>query len=173
MTPRDGALQTVPGALPYRRDVLLAVDLGLRTGVATYGHDGRLRTYRSQNLGSRQRLRRAAWHHLDETGAVEWLVMEGDAALGRAWTRAAERHGARSLHVPAEAWRQRLLRPSERRSGKAAKEAADHLAREVIAWSGARRPTSLRHDAAEAILIGLWGVLEVGWLEELPAALRR
>ena len=31
---------------------------------------------------------------------------------------------------------------------------------------GAAHPTSLRHDAAEAILIGLWGVLEVGWLDE-------
>jgi hypothetical protein len=31
----------------------------------------------------------------------------------------------------------------------------------------------LRHDTAEAILIGLWGVLEVGWLERLPDDLRR
>jgi LexA DNA binding domain len=31
---------------------------------------------------------------------------------------------------------------------------------------GAAHPTSLRHDAAEAMLIGLWSVLEVGWLDE-------
>jgi hypothetical protein len=42
------------------------------------------------------------------------------------------------------------------------------MARKVIDWSGARRPTSLRHDAAEAILVGLWGGLQVGWLRELP-----
>jgi hypothetical protein len=47
------------------------------------------------------------------------------------------------------------------------------LARRVIAWSEARRPTSLRHDAAEAILTGLWGVLEVGWLDSLPEELGR
>ncbi|MBC8076709.1 MAG: hypothetical protein H7Y32_11595, partial [Chloroflexales bacterium] len=46
-------------------------------------------------------------------------------------------------------------------------------ARRVIAWAGAPRPTSLRHDAAEAILIGLWGALEVGWLPALPPELRR
>jgi len=40
-------------------------------------------------------------------------------------------------------------------------------------WSGARRPTSLRDAAAEAILIGLWGALEVGWLAALPEAVRR
>jgi hypothetical protein len=38
----------------------------------------------------------------------------------------------------------------------------------VIEWSGAARPTSLRHDAAEAILIGLWGLLEAGWMGRLP-----
>ena len=40
--------------------MLLAVDLGLRTGFALYGRDGRLVSYRSQNLGSKARLKRAA-----------------------------------------------------------------------------------------------------------------
>jgi hypothetical protein len=52
-------------------------------------------------------------------------------------------------------------------------EPAADLARRVIAWSNATRPTSLRHDAADAILIGLWSVLELGWLETLPDELRR
>lgn len=38
---------------------LLAVDLGLRSGLALYGRDGRLREYRSQNFGSQSRLKRA------------------------------------------------------------------------------------------------------------------
>ena len=46
------------------------------------------------------------------------------------------------------------------------------LARRVIEWSNAPRPTSLRHDAAEAILIGLWGVLQAGQLPRLPTELR-
>jgi hypothetical protein len=43
----------------------------------------------------------------------------------------------------------------------------------VIDWSGAARPTSLRHDAAEAVLVGLWGVIDAGWLEGPPPDLRR
>ena len=42
------------------------------------------------------------------------------------------------------------------------------VAKKVIGWSGAKRPTSLRHDAAEAILAGLWGMLKIGWLKEIP-----
>jgi len=32
---------------------------------------------------------------------------------------------------------------------------------------------SVLHDAAEAILIGLWGALELGWLAYLPEVVRR
>lgn len=39
---------------------LLSVDLGLKTGLALYGEDGRLLWYRSHNLGATDRLRRAA-----------------------------------------------------------------------------------------------------------------
>ncbi|MBI4581226.1 MAG: hypothetical protein HY718_16105 [Planctomycetes bacterium] len=57
------------------------------------------------------------------------------------------------------------------RTGPQAKRHAGTLARRAIEWSGAARPTSLRHDAAEAILIGLYGVVQVGWLPRLPAEL--
>ncbi|HEU4561079.1 MAG TPA: hypothetical protein VFS20_24725, partial [Longimicrobium sp.] len=92
---------------------------------------------------------------------------------GDAWTREASRRGVATLRISAEDWRRILLYPREQRSGAQAKLTADGLARRVIEWSGAPRATSLRHDAAEAILIGLWGVLEVGWLAEIPPALRR
>ena len=61
--------------------------------------------------------------------------------------------------------------PKDRRGRDRSKLTTDVLARRIIEWSGAPRPTSLRHDAAEAILIGLWGVLEAGWLEQLPAGI--
>jgi hypothetical protein len=66
-----------------------------------------------------------------------------------------------------------FLYSCEQENGTDAKKHAGDLARSVIAWSGAKKPTSLRHDAAEAILIGLWGVLHVGWLQELPKELQR
>jgi hypothetical protein len=150
---------------------LLAVDLGLKTGFATFADDGRLLSYRSSNFGSRERLRRGAFGALSGAGSVDVLVVEGDLGLAAVWGRAAERRGAQVITVAAERWRAALLHPSERRDGASAKRNADRLARRVIEWSAAPRPTSLRHDAAEAVCIGLWGVLEVGWLEALPPAL--
>jgi hypothetical protein len=31
----------------------------------------------------------------------------------------------------------------------------------------------MRDDMAEAILVGLWGLLQIGWLDNLPEPLRR
>jgi hypothetical protein len=152
---------------------LLAIDLGLKTGLALYGDHGRLRSYRSTNFGSVSRLKRAIPAVLDGFYEVSWLVGEGDRRLFEHWAREALKRGAEVRLVDAQRWRPRLLYQRERCTGRAAKKNADALARQVIEWSGAPRPTSLRHDAAEAILIGLWGVLEVGWLPELPTELRR
>ena len=75
--------------------------------------------------------------------------------------------------VSAEEWRSKLLSPREQSSGPKAKQRADEMARKIIEWSGAPRPTSLRHDAAEAIVIGFWGVLHAGWLKRIPSEVRR
>lgn len=150
---------------------LLAVDLGLRTGLALYGDDGRLRWYRSHNFGSPARLRRGVPALLDDD--MQWLIIEGGGSLAEIWEREAVRRERSVLRISAETWRARLLYDREQRSGLKAKNTADTLARRVIGWSGARQPTSLRHDAAEAILIGLWGVLEVGWLANVPPEMRR
>lgn len=152
---------------------LLAVDLGLRMGLARYDSEGRLVEYGSTHFSSLEKLKRGAFVRLAALPDLEVLVVEGDALLGQVWRRLAEKRGARALSVRPEVWRERLLLPREQRTGAQAKKNADALAREVIAWSGAKRPTSLRHDAAEAICIGLWGVLEVGWLEALPVAVSR
>ncbi|HVG44819.1 MAG TPA: hypothetical protein VM890_08815 [Longimicrobium sp.] len=164
------------GKVLARRGVmqtLLAVDLGVRTGLAVYGGDGRLLRYRSQNFGSAARLRRALPALLEAERDLAWVVMEGGGPLAEAWAREAARRGLAMLRISAEDWRRDLLYPREQRSGPQAKTTADALARRVIEWSGAPRPTSLRHDAAEAILVGFWGVLEVGWLTEIPPSLRR
>ena len=152
---------------------LLAVDVGLRCGFALYGWDGKLRRYRSQNFGSRARLRRGVPAVLADEPDLECLVFEGTGPLAEVWQHEADRREVDTLQTTAEVWRPKLLYQRERRSGAQAKHTADGLARRVIEWSGAPRPTSLRHDAAEAILVGLWGVLEVGWLAAMPAPLRR
>ncbi len=151
---------------------LLAVDLGLKTGLALYGRDGKLVWYRSRNFGSRGRLRRAADAILREATDVEVLVIEGGGDIAMPWIAEGERRGLKVLQLHAGAWRKLLLLSRHQRSGKDAKKHADRLARQIIQWSGAKKPTSLRHDAAEAICIGLWGTHQVGWINEVPAALR-
>jgi hypothetical protein len=147
---------------------LLAVDLGLRTGLALYAGDGRLRWYRSHHFGTATSLRRGVPSLLD---GVTHLVVEGGGGLADAWADAADQREVEVRRLSAETWRRAFLYPREQRSGELAKRTAAQLARRVIDWSGAPRPTSLRHDAAEAILIGLWGVLELGWLPALPHGL--
>jgi hypothetical protein len=151
---------------------LLAVDLGLSTGMAVFGPDGRLRSYRSQHFANAASLRRAAYRLLGEYAGVRRVYLEGGGNLADIWEREGEKRGLAVHRVAAETWRAALLYPRQQRSGRHAKRSADELARRVIDWSGAPRPTSLRHDAAEAILIGLWAVLEAGWLEALPDELR-
>ena len=147
---------------------LLAVDLGLRTGLAAYAEDGRLVWYRSRNMGSRARLKAAAAAILKDMPDLQRVVVEGGGDLVAPWERAAQRRGVEFRQVHAHIWRERLLLPRQQRTGSVAKQKADKMARRVIDWSGAPKPTSLRHDAAEAILVGLWAVLEMGWLRELP-----
>lgn len=152
---------------------LLAVDLGLRTGLAAYGSDARLIWYRSQNFGTATRLRRAAHGVLHDLPDLRWLVLEGGGNLAEIWKREAERRSLLVEQIGAETWRRSLLFAREQRTGVQAKSHAGDLARRIIQWSGAPRPTSLRHDAAEAIVIGFWGVLRVGLLEGVPPELKR
>ncbi|MCB9156526.1 MAG: hypothetical protein H6645_05355 [Caldilineaceae bacterium] len=147
---------------------LLAVDMGVKTGLALYGNDGSLRWYRSQNFGNAARLRRGVKSILFELDDLSWVVIEGGGPLADIWQNEAQRRQIQTVQISAETWRQQLFYARDQRSGAAAKQKANQLARQVIDWSGARRPTSLRHDAAEAILIGLWGVLHVGWLDVAP-----
>jgi len=137
---------------------LLAVDCGLRTGLALYAEDGRLLWYRSHHLGSRAHLKRAVSRILGELRGLHSLVVEGGGTLAEVWLKEAARQGVAARQVHAEQWRSALLLPRQQRSGRQAKQVADDLAREIIAKSGAAKPTSLRHDAAEAILVGWWAL---------------
>jgi len=152
------------------QSTLLAIDLGLRMGLARYASDGRLLVYRSHNLGTVGRLKRAVPRLLEMTD--RHLFAEGDRHLFEVWLREADRCRIPARLVAAETWRQGILFDRQFRNGRTAKQSADRLARRVIEWSDAPRPTSLRHDAAEAILLGLWATLDLGWLDHLPDELR-
>ena len=152
---------------------LLAVDLGLRTGLALYSDSGKLLWYRSHNYGTTERLKRGVPALLDGDNAPTAMVIEGGGNLATVWEKEADRRGIVRYRIGAEEWRQKFLYSREQRSGPEAKHHAGEIARKIIDWSGATRPTSLRHDAAEAIMIGLWGVLQMGWLPALPREIRR
>jgi len=152
---------------------LLAVDMGLKTGLALYRGTGRLLWYRSHNYGTTERLKHDVPHILGSIGELTTVIVEGGGNLANVWQKEAERRGLHVIRIGAETWRPMFLYAREQKSGADAKRYADELARSVITWSGAKKPTSLRHDAAEAILIGLWGVISVGWLPKLPRELQR
>jgi len=152
---------------------LLAVDLGLRTGLALYSDHGKLLWYRSHNYGTTERLKRGVLAILDGNDAPTAMVIEGGGNLATVWEKEADRRGIARYRISAEEWRQRFLYSREQRSGPEAKHHAGEIARKVIEWSGTARPTSLRHDAAEAIMIGLWGVVHLDWLPALPRELQR
>lgn len=152
---------------------LLAVDLGLKTGLALFGKDGKLIWYRSQNFGTTDRLRRGVHGMLKAEPAISAMVIEGGGNLALVWEKEAQQRGIPVRRVGAEVWRQAFLLPREQRSGVEAKRHAGEMARKFIDWSGAARPTSLRHDAAEAILIGIWGLMHFGWIESLPRHIQR
>jgi hypothetical protein len=135
---------------------LLAIDLGLRCGWAAFETLGRLVAYGSRHFGSRTTLRKAVPRILEAFPHLARIVVEGGGDLFVPWQKEAARRGIPVTQVMGEEWRQALLLPHQRRSGAEAKAAADRLARDVIERCGAKRPTSLRHDAAEAILVGTW-----------------
>ena len=135
---------------------LVAIDLGLRCGWAAFAAEGRLLAYGSRHFGNRSMLRKAIPRILDDYPGLSLLVVEGGGELFVPWEKEAARRGVAVKQVMGEDWRKTLLLPYQRRSGRDAKAAADGLAREVIERCGAKRPTSLRHDAAEAILVGAW-----------------
>ena len=141
---------------------LLAVDVGLRFGLAWYDRAGRLLRYRSQHCPNRTVLRRVVRTVLAEDD-FEALVLEGGGPLADLWRGQAEARGIPVVQISAEDWRAELLLKREQRTGQEAKHTADGLARAIIEESGAKRPTSLRHDAAEAILVGAWAVRHLGW----------
>jgi hypothetical protein len=146
--------------------MLLAIDIGLKAGFALFDQKGKLLRYGSHNFGAVARLKRAAWTMLREPEGISHLILEGGGSLAQVWLRAAEKQDIAVRVVSAEMWRKDLLWIREQRSGVQAKANADDLARAVISWSGLSEPKNLRHDAAEAILVGFWGGLQLGWLNE-------
>ena len=135
---------------------LLAVDLGLRCGLAGYSMDGRLIAYCSKHFSNRGVLKKAAFSICNDYPSLKYLAVEGGGDLLTPWEKEAKRRSLELIITSAEEWRKDLLLKREQRSGAQAKQVAKKRAIEIIQQAGLSNPTSLRHDAAEAIAMGFW-----------------
>ncbi len=151
-----------------RTQLLLAVDIGLHTGLALFSSEQKLLWYRSHHLPSPLKLKKMVSTLLRQTPCPTHIYLEGGGPLAAIWIREAEDLALTIRQIQAEQWRRRLFYRRQHANRSQAKKEADGLARQVIAHFGSRQPTSLRHDTAEAVLIGLYGMLELGWLPDWP-----
>lgn len=147
---------------------LLAVDVGLHTGLALFSDQPQLLWYRSHHLTSPAKLKKVIGKLLREQPRPSHLLLEGGGPLADLWLSEADKLSIHAEQIHAQQWREQLFYARQHRNGPQAKREADGLARQVIEALGSKKPTSLRHDTAEAILIGLYGLLQLSWLSQWP-----
>lgn len=135
---------------------LLAVDLGMKAGLAWFTTDGMLLRARSTRFPSRTVLRRALRTLWDEVPGVTTVVIEGGGELADIWADSARAHGLTVASVTAETWRAEMLLTRQRRSGRQAKATAEYLAMQLARQSGHSPRTAFNDDTAEAVLCGAW-----------------
>jgi hypothetical protein len=174
MTPDEAAFLDALGAAEVGAS-LLAIDLGLRCGLAWYVRDSqtevRLVRHRCTEFHTRTRLRAAVMGVLGEVPGLVGVVAEGDRGLWAIWEKGAAARGIGIACVSPERWRRGLWGASAPTSGKDAKAWALRVAEGdgrrgeegLVGRFGARGATRMRTDAAEAVCLGFWAAREAGW----------
>ncbi|MCK9269070.1 MAG: hypothetical protein RBR47_12460 [Bacteroidales bacterium] len=153
-------------------EFLLAVDLGVKTGLALFSSDGRLLWHRSQNFGNKTRLRKAIPWIVSLEEDITYIVIEGGGPLLKLWDAYLEKRNIEVLHIMAEEWRRALLLSREQRKGAQAKENAVRYAGIIIQKISNQKTLVTNNNAAEAILIGTWAMEKLGWINSAAALLR-
>eukprot|EP00980_Cylindrotheca_fusiformis_P004141 scaffold902_cov147-Cylindrotheca_fusiformis.AAC.6 len=176
-----------------RNELLLAVDLGLKSGVSLYSSDGKLVRY-EQFLFHRESLKTEIkkiieqWEQDVANDTAFFLVRSidkenpwkithlaiegGDVEILKAWSDAAPDLCITRIS-PGE-WRSELLISKENASGADSKAAARLIARQIVADHGLmeRHKGKLKTDVAESVLIGLFVSMKLGWIKRSPAIRR-
>ena len=88
----------------FSSEFLLAVDAGVKTGLALFDRSGKLLWYRSHNMGSVSALRRAAFKLLHDTAGLSVVVVEGGGPVAEAWIKAALKLNLTVLKTDAGQW---------------------------------------------------------------------
>ena len=139
---------------------LLAVDAGLHCGYAMFDLlSATLLWYRSHNYGQQARLRRGVATLVGQEMPIAVIVVEGGGAVAEPWLKVADFHRIPLIQIHAHQWRADILHAREQRSGADAKRATQQYAQ--ISMGNAKvayHYNQVRHDAAEAILIGEWAM---------------
>lgn len=147
-------------------ETLLAIDLGVKTGWASYSQSGKLLDYGSHNYGNASRLKKAVYPLLTNFDGLHYLVIEGGGKLTKYWVKVARQLDIEVTQTHAHAWRKDLFRQKNMTNTKHMKQHAEEKAREIIEDAGLSQPKRLKHDAAEAIMIGYWACLQAGWIKD-------
>lgn len=145
---------------------ILAVDAGVRTGMALFDTKGTLIWYGSHNYGKRQSLKKAVSDVLKKH-QVRWLILEGGGDIVDIWEGQAKKMGIAFLHLHAMEWRSAVLHGKDWETNFA-KEQAIKWARKIIGYCGGRQQKTIRHDAAEAIICGFYMLIKEGIIQPPP-----
>ncbi len=137
---------------------LLSVDLGVRTGLALFDEEGHLLWCRSHNFGDINRLKRAVQNILNELPELKYLVLEGGGRLAEVWKKEAGRRALNVIEVSAEMWRKEFFSQKKQKDSRTAKASAVKLARELLKGTQFAYKKDLNHNAAEAVLLGVWAL---------------
>lgn len=150
-------------------NTLLAVDLGVKTGYAQYSEEGKIMRYQSHNFGNAQRLKRGAYGILKSCENLQFLYLEGGGKLEKYWIKEAQKLGVKVIQLHAHDWRDEIYPAAKQQDkSKQTKIFAEKKALEILSKQNVPTPSSLTHDVAEAILIGYYGCLHLGWIKTQP-----
>jgi len=172
--------------------LLLAIDLGLRTGISLFNDRGELLRYDFIHLSDVDELYEHAarlmmeWEDAanadcEETGErwqITCIALEGaEPSHYEAWTEAAmdtDLEIPEIISIRPDEWRSEFLVSKEQISGKKAKEAARLIARQVVSDYGVmdEHVGRFKTDAAESIVMGLFVARRLGWVKREPAVRR-
>ena len=183
---QNDAEETDSNTLEVENDynqLLMAVDLGLKSGVSLFNDDGNLIRY-EQFLFDRDNLQEEfeeiirKWEdeatcENGEDGKITHIAIEGgDTGLLNTWAEAAPNHSI--LRVSPEEWRSELLNKKENQSGATAKEASRLIARQIVADLGTMENHTGKFptDVAESVCLGMYVARRLGWIEREPAVRR-
>ncbi len=134
----------------------------MKAGLAWFTAEGELIRARSTRFATRTVLKKALPAIWTELPGVTQVVLEGQGDIADIFRKSAERAALLVQQFSAEQWREDMLLPRQRRSGKQAKLNAEIIALQIARSCGKPPKCAYDDDAAEAILFGLWFLTRAG-----------